>query len=288
MSGINGPSLTLNNIKAGATLLLHASKFVPVNNKVTIDVSDIIKVSTDSITTNSNQFRLTDSSGSLTVTFRAFEGQDPSKLLIPINTLALNTANTMAGGIPTMIEPLPGGSISAEILGGSGLSAKPDTVEFDAPIMKIEEGTTYAVLLDGDTEVDRQVLRKRQCETRYAEVEWSSRTNNSKFHVFEVHGQTSNRNEDIELVPEFGKSNRLYPYAQKRSEAVACSLRIKEVTAYDIWYYSDILTSDTVFVHIEGVEYAARIETKSVNIPEGDADRSDFEIDVNLTRYAAY
>jgi hypothetical protein len=62
------------------------------------------------------------------------------------------------------------------------------------------------------------------------------------------------------------------------------SLRVEHLTAYDVWWYSDLLTSDYVAVADDGFSSptakTVEVTTKSITIPDGSANDTTFEIKV--------
>ena len=67
------------------------------------------------------------------------------------------------------------------------------------------------------------------------------------------------------------------------------TLVIDELSAYDLWYYSDIITSSKVEVFISGAVGWSQVQVtnKNVTIPDGDARNGKLEITINWRRYDA-
>ena len=77
-------------------------------------------------------------------------------------------------------------------------------------------------------------------------VEWQSFSGATRRHVFYIVKQTNETEETISL------ENVQNEYTEIKGETDGFSLRLEDLTRYDLWYYSDMITSSDVRVSIDG------------------------------------
>lgn len=145
-----------------------------------------------------------------------------------------------------------------------------------------------------DVAIITRTITERDCGHRYADILWISalgmdRTlKGRKLHTWEVRAQ------EIESVNDYYLLDWDNSYNTVKGREDGFTLVLDELDAYDMWYYSDILTSSDVrLLAIDG--WAAQSESemvrlevvgKSVTLPNGTA-LGKLEIQVKFKRYDA-
>lgn len=125
-------------------------------------------------------------------------------------------------------------------------------------------------------------LRTRNCELQYMRVRWECglKKNLYKNHTFEVY-----RNERAVTT-----SEQIYNYIddglalQSRAWADTITLRLDNLTAYDLWYYSDLLLSQHVYAEINGTYQRVQVVTKSITIPTNSTKREELLIEITTNK----
>ena len=127
----------------------------------------------------------------------------------------------------------------------------------------------------------RYPLKELECGKRYAEVEWVSFTGQTRRHVFEVVKLTEETTNEVSLEMVTNE------YDVRKDRRVSFSLRLEGLTAYDYWYYSDLVTSSSVKVSLWGTNYhQVQVTAKKSTIPETSAGKPlTLEIPINYVRY---
>lgn len=132
-----------------------------------------------------------------------------------------------------------------------------------------------------DTMHYRYPLKELECGKRYAEVEWVSFTGQTRRHVFEVVKLTEETTNEVSL------ETLTNEYDVRKDRRVSFSLRLEGLTAYDYWYYSDLVTSSSVKVSLSGTNYRqVQVTAKKSTTPETSAGKPlTLEIPINYVRY---
>lgn len=127
----------------------------------------------------------------------------------------------------------------------------------------------------------RYPFKELECGKRYAEVEWVSFTGQTRRHVFEVVKLTEETTNEVSLEMLTNE------YDVRKDRRVSFSLRLEGLTAYDYWYYSDLVTSSSVKVSLSGTNYRqVQVTAKKSTIPETSAGKPlTLEIPINYVRY---
>lgn len=127
-------------------------------------------------------------------------------------------------------------------------------------------------------------IRTPQCGRRYAMVQWVSAFGLIKRHTFEVRDVETSVSDSVALQNNFGGFREL------KGTRKGLRLHLSQLSAYDYWYYADIITSSDVRVAVSeidadfGEDTRVKVTTKSVTIPNG-ASVADFDVDVILKDY---
>lgn len=129
----------------------------------------------------------------------------------------------------------------------------------------------------------RYQLKPLQCGKKYAAVEWIAASGAERRHTFEVVGLKSL------IYGTFSLQTLDNSYNVRKGREEAFELLVEGLTAYDLWYYSDILTSSSVKVSFNGVDwYQVEVRGDGQTIPNGDAGEFyKLSIPVNFRRYDA-
>lgn len=137
--------------------------------------------------------------------------------------------------------------------------------------------------------------KKVECGVRYAVIQWRSFVGPYKAHTFKINSQKTDAQGDYSLLIVDNSYNTI-----KGSEE-SFILSIDELDTYDLWYYSDILTSSDVslmvcdgkvFYEISQDKKAVggirlEITTKSVTVPSGERADGKIEFEAKIKRYDA-
>lgn len=148
-------------------------------------------------------------------------------------------------------------------------------------------GSTVYYICNGeywDTETLQNILvRKLECNRRYAAVRWVSFTGKTRVHTFELRDATQTADEVIKLETLDGTYNQI------KGRTDGFKLYLDELTAYDYWYYADVITSSKVEVSLDGTTWQqVEVTTKSVTIPNTSEGKTNkLEIIVNWRNYDA-
>lgn len=127
-------------------------------------------------------------------------------------------------------------------------------------------------------------IREPQCGRCYAMVQWVSACGIIKRHTFEVRDVELSVSDSVSLQNNFGG------FREAKGTRKGLRLHLPQLTAYDYWYFSDILTSSDVRVAVSeidadfGEDTRVKVTTKSATIPNG-ASVVDFDVDVILKDY---
>lgn len=138
---------------------------------------------------------------------------------------------------------------------------------------------------DGEVICSRTInIREPQCGRSYAMVQWVSSTGLIKRHAFEVRDVETSVSDSVSLQNNYGGFREL------KGMRKGLRLHLPKLTAYDYWYYSDIITSSDVRVAVSkndadfGEDTRVKVVTNSVTIPNGSS-ISDFDVDVIIKDY---
>lgn len=139
--------------------------------------------------------------------------------------------------------------------------------------------------VDGNVICSRTInIREQQCGRRYAMVQWVSAVGLIKRHTFEVRDVETSVSDSVSLQNNYGGFREL------KGTRKGLRLHLSKLSAYDYWYYSDIVTSSDVRVALSeydadfGEDTRVKVTTNSVTIPNGSS-ISDFDVDVIIKDY---
>ena len=148
---------------------------------------------------------------------------------------------------------------------------------------------TIVNTIDGAANVVQRVrLRPRACDEELVHVLWTSRTGGYKRVLMQRCKATVSQVNRVSLEDSvfFGGSAELPInfYRGFAGESEEFTLRLEHLTAYDMWWYSDLLISDYVIVTDDSlsspITKKVEVTTKSITIPDGSVKDTTFEIKV--------
>lgn len=279
--------------------LSYSAQYYAVSSYLYIDITDLCRQqSTGTIT-------VTDGSTTATVSF-AYAG-----LINPREVLAPPINYSMSSLVTTVYDrvfPLPRMYQSANdiyaplgyVLNSSTVQPQSLNISYPFSISQPSRTGTIAyaqanaslppvvdvVASGGVGLISRSRILTRDCRRQYVSIRWSDRfTGAQKQHAWEVVKWTSETGEEYQ--PESLYTPSMWRL-QLRTEVVRLTVRISELTPYDVWYYSDILQPSEKGVFIDfNKELGMRSEnllpcivrTKDIEITH-QSDRIEIEIEL--------
>lgn len=292
--------LTFRSTKVGTiTLYINSVAVMSVaypkaNSDVTLDLSDIVKTYPNPVTAI-----LTDTSTTASITWNA-----SGKLVNPDTTIrpAYNKENLLVNFDPTNggLIFAPSSTYSGDTFiaysGGGGVtfdyySLGQDTLDnnfYDYPTETTDK--VINILTGNGNEKVVLELRSFDCR-RYCALRWESmfKKNIYKNHTFviaEISGEADDTTECYNVIDD-GTSRLLKNRVEK------CVVLLENLTTYDVWYYSDLITSNNVFFDfIEngqrvGKERRVQVLSKSLSTSMNDAKRVDLQFEILIKKIDA-
>lgn len=183
---------------------------------------------------------------------------------------AIFETRPLAGVNLEITERLQGGQTM-----GGGLSVPSQTLQ--------NLTIAFDIQLDQHAIIFSRILRETNCECRYACVEWISFTGATRRHVFEISKATVETGDTVALA------TILNEWTEIKGRVDGFTLRLENLDRYDLWYYSDMITSSRVRVTIDGVTwYDVHVDESAYTLPESNAGKlSTLEIPVKFRKYDA-
>ena len=261
---------------------------------VTLDLSDIVRTYPNPVTAT-----LSDSTTTATITWSA-----SGKLVNPTTTIrpAYNKESLLVNFDPTNggLIFAPSSTYSGDTFiaysGGGTItfylqSSGEDTIDnnmYDYP-METTDKVINIYTGNGD-EVAVLELRSFDCR-RYCALRWESmfKKNLYKNHTFvisEISGEADDTTECYNVVDD-GTSRLLKNRVEK------CIVLLENLTTYDVWYYSDLITSNNVFFDFiqdgqrVGNERRVQVLSKSLTTSMNDAKRVDLQFEILIKKIDA-
>lgn len=187
-----------------------------------------------------------------------------------------------------------------DMLNGGGLIMPPDMLLSDRDTLmvvelyktigtwSVEDGATlspdgrqiafdgYFTITDGTKEKTYNV-RSLRCGVEYSRVRWLSFTGVTREAWWEVVKHTTETSETLALSV-LGTG-----YDERKGRVDGLTLRLTDLNAYDLWYYSDIITSARVEIYNSALAVWQRVQVtdKSITLPDGDSG-TDGKLNVKL------
>ena len=292
--------MTFRSTKVGTiTLYINSVAVMSVaypkaNLDVTLDLSDIVKTYPNPVTAI-----LADTSTTATITWSA-----SGKLVNPTTTIrpAYNKENLLVNFDPTngglIFAPsatYPGDTFIAYSGGGTVTfflqSSGEDTIDSNIYDYPTETTDKLINLSTGNgNEVAVIEFRSFDCR-RYCSLRWESMFKkdlykNHTFIISEISGEADDTTECYNVIDD-GTSRLLKNRVEK------CVVLLENLTPYDVWYYSDLITSNNVFFDfIEngkrvGNERRVQVLSKSITTSMNDAKRVDLQFEILIKKIDA-
>lgn len=208
---------------------------------------------------------------------------DPARDFIPETTYEVVAAGVVPAGavvtLPSMI--LAGGKIVFEAFGYTGFY----TALVNGQIVVINNNTipqnaARIVVRIGSIVYSAQLNEQDECKD-YVQLRWVSRYGNVKQFTWERRDLKEATDDTLRLM------DINTPFNVHKGAMRSLTARLGNLTAYDHWYYADIVTSDKVEMLMpDNVWRQVEVTTKDVTTPNTDnGEPKELEIDIN---YAAY
>ena len=159
---------------------------------------------------------------------------------------------------------------------------------FDGAILIPSGATSVRYKLGFDGEVIEDIpysyilLKNTFCQQRFVLIKWLSSYGNYKQQWFEVEDRTTESTERQE------KATLTNNYSVLKNRVDSLSVIMRDISAHDIEYYSDLVTSNEVFILANGSDTVGEqvdVQTKKITIPNGVTQKYDFKIDINHRHY---
>lgn len=204
---------------------------------------------------------------------------DPARDFIPELTYEVGVA--VAVTLPSMI--LAGGAVVFEVIGGN--------FHYDAlvngSIVRIsnntipQSATRIRVVGRMSTLIYAAQLQEHDECKDYVQLRWVSRYGNVKQFTWERRDMKEATDDTLRLM------DINTPFNVHKGAMRSLTARLGNLTAYDHWYYADIVTSDKVEMLMpDNVWRQVEVTTKDTTTPNTDnGEPKELEIDIN---YAAY
>lgn len=292
--------LTFRSTKVGTiTLYINSVAVMSVtypkaNLDVTLDLSDIVKTYPNPVTAI-----LADTSTTASITW-ASSGKlvNPDTTIRPNygkESLLVNFDPTNGGLIFAPSSTFSGDTFIAYSGGGSIIfnyqSIGQDTIDniiYDYPTELTDK--TIDIYTGNGNEVVVLELRSFDCR-RYCALRWESmfKKNLYKNHTFviaEISGEADDTTECYNVIDD-GTSRLLKNRVEK------CVVLVENLTPYDVWYYSDLITSNNVFFDFiqdgvrVGKERRVQVLSKSLTTSMNDAKRVDLQFEILIKKIEA-
>lgn len=145
---------------------------------------------------------------------------------------------------------------------------------------------TFVSLLLGNILIERKRYYRQPllCNRHYAAVEWVGRTGMVKRHTWEVRDIKDKVMDKVELMTRFNG------YREAKGYETTIVLHLDNLTQYDYWYYSDIITSNDVRVALNEVDADFGEETRvrvlsSSNSQPNASGAYELNVEINFRRY---
>ena len=176
------------------------------------------------------------------------------------------------------------GAIIAELYNtGAGASVTGNaSIQTGNRRIAITGGFSFKAVPYGDAR--KYTITKQMCGVEYALLRWVSFTGVERLHIFEVVKPTTAAADNYSLMPVDNE------YIEVKGRVDGFTLKMTDLQPYDLWYYSDVITSSKVEVSLDnGTTYnQVQVTTKNITLPDGDTKQNGkLEIGVNWKRYDA-
>lgn len=259
------------------------------NKEILIDLTEYIIANPNP----TSAITLYDTSTSATITWQS-SGKlfNPNKVQRPSYPLAqFFTKNNLRVNYPNVIfapssvfsgdhflswSPVDNLDFSLQSSGGDTIDKKVYIVE------TLEEDNSISIgAIDNKAQYNMQMRQQKDC-IQYIDIKWEClfQKDAYKKHKFELYEQS----ESVDV------SQELYNYKDgglaltEKSRKKTITLKLDDLSTYDLWYYSDLLTSSNVFAYVDGEWQRIQVITKNINIPFNSVKRNELMIDILIEK----
>lgn len=226
---------------------------------------------------------------------------NPANDIIPFNCEAVATKDPLAQGAPDLtgliitpprmiLQPMTGEYVNFETRVKSGYvqrySVFPNNVIFNEQGNTIEipsTATSFGIWDDFEqAKAFDYTITPRNSELNYITLNWVSRYGVVKSVVWELKNLKYATGETINIE---SLNNE---YDTRKGVEISFTAQLEGLTAYDYWYYADIVNSSRVLAIINGVTRSVSVETKDVTIPNtSSGEFKTLEITIKLAKFDA-
>lgn len=259
------------------------------NKEILIDLTEYIIANPNP----TSAITLFDNSTTATITWQS-TGKlfNPNKIQRPSYPLAqFFTKNNARVNFPNIIfapssvfsgdhflswSPVDGLDFSLQSSGGDTIGSEVYIVE------TLEEDNFISIGLIDTKEQYNMMMRQQKDCIQYIDMKWEClfKKDFYKKHKFELYEQS----ESVDV------SQELYNYKDgglaltEKSRKKTITLRLDDLSTYDLWYYSDLITSSNVFAYVDGEWQRIQVITKNINIPFNSVKRNELMIDILIEK----
>ena len=260
------------------------AKYQTANGGVLIDVTDFARAYPER-----NTLIFSDGTNTRTVTFNVAGLINPKVVLIPERDdndfCAISAPSVMLAPFGSLQLVFEMWSTDGYLFTTGRVEEKPgDTVQNYARSVTLAHATERVEFWHLNDYAHRAVdIQPLSCERIYACVEWVSFTGQTRRHIFEISKAEVATGDVVSL------ENILNEWTEIKGRVDSFTLRLENLDRYDLWYYSDLITSSRVRVTIDGANwYDVHVDKKDYTLPESNAGRlSKFEIPIKFRKYDA-
>lgn len=147
--------------------------------------------------------------------------------------------------------------------------------------MDEDEDISIGIIDDIKTQYNMSMRQQKDC-IQYIDIKWEClfKKDFYKKHKFELYEQNESVADSVELYNYLDGGLALTEKSRKKT----ITLKLDDLSAYDLWYYSDLLTSSNVFAYVDGEWQRIQVITKNINIPFNSVKRNELMIDVLIEK----
>lgn len=266
-----------------------ARYYTTANKEMLIDLTEYVIANPNP----TSAITLYDGSTSATITWNC-SGKlfNPNKIQRPNYPLAqFFTKNNMRVNYPNIIFA-PSSTFSGDHflswspednLDFSLASSGGDIIDKEVYIVETQEEDEYVSIgiIDMKSQYNMSMRQQKDC-IQYIDIKWEClfKKDFYKKHKFELYEQ----NESVDV------SQEIYNYKDgglsltEKSRKKTITLKLDDLSSYDLWYYSDLLTSSNVFAYVDGEWQRIQVITKNINIPFNSVKRNELMIDILIEK----
>lgn len=155
------------------------------------------------------------------------------------------------------------------------------TIDDDLERLMLRDDTQVLTILDGAEVLQSVRVADQLCGRRYAAVRWVSAAGKQKQATWEVRDAKTTTQDAVE----FETADNTYRYLKGRQDS--CMLFLDGLTAFDYWYYSDIVHSSSVEADFGQGWQSVEVTTKDVTIPYGSTELETLKVNIKIADYDA-